>query len=71
MLFFSSMERMQEGRGKLSFKSLRKLDYASQHPAGLECWRGSCVAVDKVPQGLSLKAAQLPAKVSGYCLNEM
>lgn len=47
----------REGGKKLEGKSLRKLDYTAQLyiPAGMKCWRGSCVVVEKVPQGLALK----------------
>lgn len=42
------MERMQEGRGKVSSKSLRKLAYVPQHPTRMKCWRDSSADVEVV-----------------------
>lgn len=68
VLFFSSMERMQEGRGRTFLQVSKETGLCTTTPSRNEVLeRLLCGCGESYHRGMSLKAAESPAKATGYC----
>lgn len=67
VLFFSSMERMQEGRGRTFLQVSKETGLCTTPSRNEVLERLLCGSRESYHRGLSLKAAESPAKATGYC----